>query len=68
MANMADMTINSKNPLKNLLKLSMKHQAIELYKVCINHDPVKTFTFLRQRQLESPMHLKSSPEPKGLCF
>ena len=22
-----------------ILKLSMKHQAMELYKVCINHDP-----------------------------
>ena len=26
-----------------ILKLSMKHQAIELYKVCINHDPGMTF-------------------------
>ena len=25
------------------LKLGMKHQAMELYKVCINHDPGMTF-------------------------
>ena len=28
-----------------ILKLGMKHQAMELYKVCINHDPGKTLTF-----------------------
>ena len=40
-----------------ILKLGMKHQAIELYKVCINHDPVMTLTFLRQGQLGWSMHL-----------
>ena len=28
-----------------ILKLGMKHQAMELYKVCINHDPGITLTF-----------------------
>ena len=28
-----------------ILKLGMKHQAMELYKVCINHDPGMTLTF-----------------------
>ena len=37
-----------------ILKLGMKHQAIELYKVCINHDPD---LFLRQGQLRLPTHL-----------
>ena len=36
-----------------ILKLGMKHQAIELYKVYINHDP----WILRQGQHRSPMHL-----------
>ena len=40
-----------------ILKLGMKHQAIELYKVCINHDPGMTLTFLWQGQLRLPMHL-----------
>ena len=40
-----------------ILKLGMKHQAIELYKVYINHDPGMTFTFLQQGQLRPPMHL-----------
>ena len=40
-----------------ILKLGMKHQAMELYKVYINHDPGMTLTFLRQGQLWSPMHL-----------
>ena len=40
-----------------ILKLGMKHQAMELYKVCINHDPGMTLTFLRQVQLRSPMYL-----------
>ena len=40
-----------------LLKLGMNHQAMELYKVYINHDPGMTLTFLRQGQLRSPMHL-----------
>ena len=37
--------------------LKLKHQAMELYKVCINHDPGMTLTFLRQDQLRLPMHL-----------
>ena len=39
------------------LNLGMKHQAMELYiyKVCINHDPGMTLTFLGQLRL--PMHL-----------
>ena len=31
------------------LKLGMKHQAIELYKVCINHDPGMTLTYFTAR-------------------
>ena len=63
---MAAMAINSKN-LKKIffsrtrkpmgLNLGMDHQAMELYKVCINHDPGMTLTFLRQGQLRLPMHL-----------
>ena len=40
-----------------ILKLGMKHQAMELYKVCIIHDPGTTLTFLQQGQLRPPMHL-----------
>ena len=40
-----------------ILKLGMKHQGEELYKVYVNHDPVMTMTFLQQGQLRSPMHL-----------
>ena len=40
-----------------ILKHDIKHQAMELYKVCISHDPGMTLTFLRQGQLRSPMHL-----------
>ena len=32
-----------------ILKLGMKHQAMELYKVYINHDPVMTLTFFTAR-------------------
>ena len=32
-----------------ILKLGMKHQAMELYKFCINHDPGKTLTFFTAR-------------------
>ena len=35
-----------------IFKLGMKHQAMELYKVYINHDPGITLTFLRQGQLK----------------
>ena len=33
-----------------VLKLGMKHQEEELYKVFINHDPGMTLTYLRQGQ------------------
>ena len=55
---MAAMAINRKKPLKiffsrtrrpMILKLGMKHQAIELYKVCLNHDPEMTLTFFTAR-------------------
>ena len=32
-----------------ILKLGMKHQAMELYKVCINHAPGMTLTFFTAR-------------------
>ena len=35
-----------------ILKLGMKHQAMELYKVCINHDPGMTFTFFKATSTE----------------
>ena len=44
-----------------ILKLGMKHQGEELYKVDINHDPGMTLTFLRQGQQGqqlSKCHLK----------
>ena len=47
-----------------ILKLGMKHQAMELYKVCINHDPGMTLTFLRQGQLRPPMHLNGGKNRK----
>ena len=28
-----------------ILKLGLKHQGEELYKVCVNHDPGMTFTY-----------------------
>ena len=40
-----------------IMKLGMKHQTIELFKVCINHDPGMTLTYLWQGQLGLPMHL-----------
>ena len=51
MTKMTAMAINSKNLLllqcrrPMILKLGMKHQAMELFKVCINHDPGMTLTF-----------------------
>ena len=48
-----------------ILKLGMKHQAMELYKVYINHDSVMTLTFLRQGQLKSPMHLNGENVKMG---
>ena len=32
-----------------ILKPGMKHQGMELYKVCINHDPGMTLTFFMTR-------------------
>ena len=58
MTKMADMAINSKAPLKivfsrtsrtMILKLDMKHQAMELYKLCINHDLGMTLTYFTKR-------------------
>ena len=52
---MATMAINSIKQLKiffsktrrhMILKLGMKHQAMELYKGYVNHDPVMTLTYL----------------------
>ena len=57
MTKMAAMAINSK-PLKiffsrtrrpMILKLGMKHQAMELYKVYINRDPWMTLTYFTAR-------------------
>ena len=35
-----------------ILKLGMKHQAMELYKVCINHDPGMTLTYFMARSTQ----------------
>ena len=40
-----------------ILKLGMKHQAMKLFKVCINHDLGMTLTFLRYGQLRLSTHL-----------
>ena len=46
------MAINSKKPLRNLqnhkayvFKLDKKQQAMEIYKICINHEPGMTLTY-----------------------
>ena len=41
------------------LKLGMKHQAMELYKVCINHDPWMTLTSLggTKVRINGPGHM-----------
>ena len=58
MTKMAAMAINRKKTLKiffsrtrwpMILKLGVKHQAIELYKVYINHDHGMTLTFFTAR-------------------
>ena len=36
-----------------ILKLGMKHQAVKLYKVYINHDPGMTLTFFTARSTEA---------------
>ena len=41
-----------------ILKLGKKHKRMELYKICINHDPGMTLTYFKARStLRSPMHL-----------
>ena len=42
------MAINCKNLLL-ILKLGMKHQGEELYKIYINHDPGMTLTYFTAR-------------------
>ena len=32
-----------------ILKLGMKHQGIEVYRICINHDPGMTLTYFMAR-------------------
>ena len=58
MNKMATMAINSKKPLKiffsrtrrpTILKLGVKHQGEEFYKVYINHDLGTTLTYLTAR-------------------
>ena len=65
MTKIAAMAINNKLlkniPLQNqeaydfetrrpmILKLGMKHQGIEVYKICINHDPGMTLTYFTAR-------------------
>ena len=58
MTKMATKAINSKNLRKiflsrtrtpMILKLGMKHQAMEPYKVCINHDFGMTLTYFTTR-------------------
>ena len=61
MTGMAAMVINSKKPLKiffsrtrrpMILKLNMKHQGDELYKVYIIHDPWMTLTYFTARSTQ----------------
>ena len=40
-----------------ILKLGMKQQRMELYKVCVNHDPGMIGPILRPGQQRLPMHL-----------
>ena len=58
MTKVADMALNSKQPLKivlsrtrrpMILKPGMKHQGEELYKVYINHDLGMTLTYFMAR-------------------
>ena len=41
-----------------ILKLGMKHQAMELYKVYINHDPEMTLTYFMARSTKVPYAFK----------
>ena len=34
-----------------ILKLGMKDQAMKLYKICINHDPGMTLTYVKARSI-----------------
>ena len=58
MTKMAAMAINNKNLSRTrrptILKLSMKHQVEELYKVCINHDSGMTLTCFKVRSTYVP--------------
>ena len=65
MTKMVAMAINSKNLLKiffsrtrrpMILKLGMKHQAMELYKVYINHVSGMTLTFFTARSTYKAAH------------
>ena len=57
MTKMATMAINNINLKKSssepgkplILKLGMKHQGIEVYKIYINHDPGMTLTYFTSR-------------------
>ena len=58
MTKMATMAVNNKNLKKNfffrtrrhmILKLGMKHQGMEVYKSCINHDPGMILTYFTAR-------------------
>ena len=58
MTKMATIAINNKKSSKisifrtrkpMILKLGMKHDGMELYKICINHDPGMTLTFFTAR-------------------
>ena len=61
MNKMAAMAMSSKKPLKiffsrtrrlMILKLGMKHQAMELYKVYVNHDPGMTLAYFMSRSTQ----------------
>ena len=54
MNKMATMAINNKNLLKSSSSepkgvLGIKHQRMEVYKTCINHDPGMTLTYFKAR-------------------
>ena len=49
MAVMAIKIFFSRTRRPMILKLGMKHQALKLYIVCINHDPGMTLTFFMAR-------------------
>ena len=43
------MAENSRTRRPMILKLGMKKQTMELYKVCVNHDPGMTLTYFTAR-------------------